>query len=468
MGHQRDPRSPEQLREAGHAAVDWLADLLGRIDELPITAHVEPGAVRAALPDHPPEQPESFAQVLEDLDGIIVPGLTHWQHPGWFAFFPGNSSPPSVLGELLSAGLGVQGMSWATSPAATELESLVLDWLVELLGLPRTWRVDTGPGGGVILGTASEATHTSLVVAREQARARDAPTDDLVVYASVEAHSSVQKGARVAGFHHVRLLATTPDGGLDPAALAAAIAVDRAQGLVPTALVSCVGTTGRGALDPLDQLVPIARSEGLWHHVDAAWAGTMWICPELRHHTEVLGSVDSWVTNPHKYLFTNVDCTAFWVADRRPLLDAMSITPSYLRNETTDRDDVIDYRDWHVGLGRRFRSLKLWLVLRMFGAEQMRTILREHVRLARDLADRIEQHAGLELMGPSHWPLVCFRAVAGDDRTRAIAAAVNASESLAVTVAEDVDGHPYVRVSIGQANTGQADVDRLWAAITAA
>lgn len=463
-----DPRSPEQLRAAGHAAVDWLAELLEHITDLPITSRVAPGDIRAALPEHPPEQPESFEAVMADLDRIILPGLTHWQHPGWFAFFPGNSSPPSVVGELLSAGLGVQGMSWATSPAATELESHVLDWLVELLGLPTSWRVDTGPGGGVILGTASEATHTAMVVAREQARGRGGVTDDLVAYASDQAHSSAEKGARVAGFRHVRLVATDAEGAMQPEVLARAVADDRAAGLDPAAVVSTIGSTGIGAVDPINRVADIAEHESMWHHVDAAWAGTLMVCPELREHQAGLERVDSHVTNPHKLLFTNVDCTAFWVADRRPLLDAMSITPSYLRNETTDRADVIDYRDWHVGLGRRFRALKLWFVLRMFGAEQMRTILREHLRLAEDVAARVEGHPRLAAVGPRHFSLVCFRHVGGADRTRQLATAINDTGSLAVTVADDASGEPYVRISIGQATTSAADVERLWSVLEGA
>lgn len=463
-----DPRSPESLRRHGHEAVDWMANLLASVAELPITSRVEPGEIRAALPAHPPEEPEAFEAVMDDLNRIILPGLSHWQHPGWFAFFPGNSSPPSAIGELLSAGLGAQGMSWATSPAATELESHVLDWLVELLGLPSTWRVDTGPGGGVILGTASEATHTAMVVAREQARANGAATDDLVAYASDQAHSSAEKGARVAGFRHVRPVATDGDGAMIPEALAATIAEDRAGGLVPAAVVSTIGTTGLGAVDPVDAIADVAEPNGLWHHVDAAWAGTLMICPELRGHQAGLERVDSHVTNPHKLLFTNVDCTAFWVADRRPLHDAMSITPSYLRNETTDRDDVIDYRDWHVGLGRRFRALKLWFVLRMFGAEQMRTIMREHLRLAVDLAGRVDQHPRLALVGPRHFSLVCLRHVGGADDTRALAAAINDTGSLAITVAEDAEAEPYVRVSIGQSTTSHVDIERLWTVIKSA
>lgn len=456
--------SPDAFRRHGHALVDWIADYMERVEGLPVQPDVEPGAIRALLPEHPPEAPEPFERVLRDLDEVILPGVTHWQSPKWFAFFPANASPPSVLGELAAAGLGVQGMLWSTSPACTELEGVVLDWLVELLGLPSSWTM-AGPGGGVIQMSASDSTHTALVVARERLGAGVA-LDRLVAYASTQAHSSVEKGARVAGYRHVRALDVDAAYALRPEALEAALAADRAAGLVPTFVASTVGTTGTTAVDPVRRVGEVARAEGLWHHVDAAYAGTAMVCPELRQHQDGLELVDSYTFNPHKWMFTNFDCSAFYVADRAPLLRALSILPPYLRNAASESGRVVDYRDWHVPLGRRFRALKLWFVLRSYGAEGIRHHVREHLRLARELAARIDADPRLERVAPTPFGLVSFAHVAGDAATDALAAAINASGDAFLTPSR-VGERAFVRVSIGQTWTEQRHVDRLWERIDA-
>jgi aromatic-L-amino-acid decarboxylase len=399
---------------------------------------------------------------VRDLDEIIMPGVTHWQSPGWFAYFPANVSGPSILGELVSAGLGVQGMLWSTSPAATELEEVIVDWLVDLLDLPSGWKT-AGPGGGVIQMSASDSTHTALVVARHAAATR-APAEDMVVYASEQAHSSVEKGARVAGFGHVRLIAVDEAYAMDPAALRDAVAADIGAGLTPVVVVSAVGTTGTTAVDPVAEIGAIAGDHGLWHHVDAAYAGTAMICPEFRHHQAGLDTVDSYTFNPHKWMFTNFDCSLFYVADRRPLLEALSILPPYLRNEASESGEVIDYRDWHVPLGRRFRALKLWFVLRWYGAEGIRHHVREHVRLARELAAKIEADARFEIVAPVPFGLVCFRHVDGNDATDALGTAINASGDVFLTPSQLGDAS-YLRVSIGQTGTRAEHVDRLWSLI---
>ncbi len=454
--------SPDEFRRYGHEIVEWVASYMERVGDYDIVPDVQPGDIRARLPATAPEQPEPFEAVVRDLDEIIMPGVTHWQSPGWFAYFPANVSGPSILGELVSAGLGVQGMLWSTSPAATELEEVIVDWFVDLLDLPSEWKT-AGPGGGVIQMSASDSTHTALVVARHAAAPR-AAAEDMVVYASEQAHSSVEKGARVAGFGHVRLIAVDEAYAMDPAALRDAVAADISAGLAPVVVVSAVGTTGTTAVDPVAEIGAIARDHGLWHHVDAAYAGTAMICPEFRHHQAGLDTVDSYTFNPHKWMFTNFDCSLFYVADRRPLLEALSILPPYLRNEASESGEVIDYRDWHVPLGRRFRALKLWFVLRWYGAEGIRHHVREHVRLARELAAKIEADARFEIVAPVPFGLVCFRHVDGNDATDALGTAINASGDVFLTPSQLGDAS-YLRVSIGQTGTRAEHVDRLWSLI---
>src|SRR5918996_2758579 len=451
--------SAEEFRQHGLALIDWVADYLKKVESYPIQSQVRPGEIRAKLPEAAPEYPEPFEAILRDLDDIILPGITHWQSPGWFAYFPGNSSPPAILGELASAGLNVQGMLWSTSPAATELESVVMDWLVHLLALPPAWRT-TGPGGGVIQMSASDSTHTALVVARHRA-ARRVPVRSLVAYASAQAHSSVEKGARVAGYEHFRPVDVDDAYAMSPEALRATVAADLASGLTPAVVTSTVGTTGTTAVDPVQAVGEIAVEHGMWHHVDAAYAGTAMICQEFRHHQDGLELVDSYTFNPHKWMLTNLDCSAFYVADRSPLIEALSIVPPYLRNRASESGEVIDYRDWHVALGRRFRSLKLWFVLRWYGVEGLRHHVREHVRLARELADRIAADQRLELAAPPHLNLVCFRHADGEEATEALHRALNATGRVYLTHTR-LAGRYVLRASVGAWTTEQRHVDALW------
>ena len=363
--------SPEQFREYGHAAVDWIADYQQRVESLPVLSQVEPGFVRAELPADPPEHGEPFEAVFRDLDEVLLPGITHWQHPSFFAYFPANTSGPAILGDLLASGLGVQGMLWATSPAATELETHLLDWLAALLGLPDRF-LSSVAGGGVIQHTASDGAVVALLAALH--RASDGRTErdgvaggHYTVYASTQTHSSVEKACRVAGLgadalRKIEVDATTL--AARPEHLRALIARDVADGITPVLVVASVGATGTGALDPVRELATIAREHGAWLHVDAAWAGVAAVAPELRWLNDGVELADSYCTNPHKWLLTNFDCDAFWVADRAALIGALSILPEYLRNSATESGAVIDDRDWHVPLGRRFRALKLWAVIR--------------------------------------------------------------------------------------------------------
>lgn len=456
------PVNNDDFRRHAHDIVDWIADYFEELPKQSVLPDVAPGDIRKSLPVTAPEQGEPFASIMSDFERIIMPGITGWQHPGWFAYFPANSSPPSVLAEMITAALGQQGMMWITSPAATELEMVTLDWLVDLLGLPPEWKM-AGPGGGSIQVSASDASHLALVIARQR---QSAPTDQLVAYASAQAHSSLEKGARVAGYRHFRSVAVGSDWAMSPSALADAVGEDCGRGLVPAFVCSTVGTTGTTAIDPIPAISEVARAEGIWHHVDAAFAGNAMICPEFRRYQPGLDEVDSYVFNPHKWLLTNFDCSVFYVADRKPLLEALQITPPYLRNAQSSSGEVVDYRDWQVPLGRRFRALKLWWVIRSYGAEGLREMIRSHIALAQDLVARIQASPQLEVVATTPFSLVSFRHVDGDEATDAIAARINHSGHSYVTPSV-IDGHRFIRVSIGGANTTAADVDRLWEVVSA-
>jgi aromatic-L-amino-acid/L-tryptophan decarboxylase len=457
--------TPDEFRRHGHEVVEWVADYMERVRELPIASSVQPGEIRGRLPEVAPEEPEAFGALLRDLDDVVLPGITHWQAPGWFAYFPANTSGPSILAELASAGLGAQGMLWATSPALTEIEAHVLDWLVDLLGLPRHFKTAVGPGGGVIQMSASDSTHLAHVVARDSASRGGAPIDRLVAYSSSQAHSSVERGARIAGFSHVRLLDVDDAFALRPAALREAIEKDIAGGLVPTIVTSAIGTTGTGAIDPVGAVAGIAHDHSLWHHVDAAWAGSAMLCEEHRPRQAGAELADSYTFNPHKWLFTNFDCNVLWLADRAPLIETLSILPPYLRDAAGASGEVIDYRDWHVPLGRRFRALKLWWVLRSYGAAGLRHHLREHIALAQELGRRVDEHPRLTRVAPVSFALVCFRHGQGNDATDALAAAINAHPNLYVTPSAIGDMR-FIRLAVGQTRTTLNDVERLWTAIT--
>jgi aromatic-L-amino-acid decarboxylase len=451
--------TPEEFRKNGYAVVDWVARYLETVEDYPVYATVEPGDIAAMLPETAPETGEDFDDLIADLDRIVMPGVTHWQSPNWFAYFPANASPTSMLAELVAAGLSQQGMLWSTSPAATEIESRVLDWLVDLMGLPADWK-STGPGGGVIQMSASDSNHAMLVVARHQRRGDAAPAQ-MVLYVSDQAHSSIEKGTTVAGIGHCRKVPVDDVYAMDVAALRRMIAEDAELGLVPIAIVSAIGTTGTTAIDPVAEIGIVAREWGMWHHVDAAYAGNTMLCDEFRVHQPELGNVDSYTFNPHKWMLVNFDCNVLWVADREPLIDAMSILPPYLRNEASETGAVIDYRDWHVPLGRRFRALKLWWVIRSYGAEGLRALVREHVRLADEFAWRIETDDRFELFAPHPFGLVCFTHVDGNEVTTRLANELNASGRVAVTPSV-IGGTWFIRVSIGQSYTEQRHVDALW------
>ena len=452
--------TPDEFRVHGYAMIDWLAGYMERVGDLPVQSELEPGWIRRMLPGEAPEDPEDFEAIAADLDRIVVPGLTNWTSPGWFAYFPCATSGPGMLGELVAAGLDQQGMLWATSPVCTELETVMIDWMVDLLGLPPWWKT-TDRGGGVMQQTASDAAHVALVVARDQALRRGARIDRCVAYMSTQAHSSIEKGARVAGYRHIRLVEVDDAYAMRVDALEEAVHRDQALALVPTFVCSTVGTTATTAVDPVRAIGEVSRENGIWHHVDAAFAGNAMLCEEFRHHQDGLELVDSYTVNPYKWTPMTFDGSLFFVADRGPLIHALSILPEYLRNEASESGQVIDYRDWHVALGRRFRSLKLWFVLRYYGASGIRARLRANVAWAQDLAARIERDERLELVAPVPFSLVCFRHRAGNEATEALAAEVNRSGHSYLTSSR-IGDMSFLRVSIGQVNTREEHVERLW------
>jgi aromatic-L-amino-acid/L-tryptophan decarboxylase len=460
VDHSTRHMSAEEFRARGYQLVDWVADYLARVEDLPVLAQVEPGWVTAQLPPEAPEYGEAWEAILADLDRVVLPGVTHWQSPRFHAYFPANNSGPSILGELAAAGLGVQGMLWSTSPSCTELETVVLDWMAQLLELPDRFRAG-GPGGGVIQDSASSAALVALLAARDRARAGGAAIDDLVVYVSTQTHSSLVKGARIAAVPTLRSIDVDDCFAMRPEALEQAMAEDTAAGLVPAFVCGTVGTTASHAVDPLAALGHLCQQHGAWFHVDAAHLGVAALCPEMRWVNDGLDLADSYSTNAHKWLFTNFDCSLMWLADRAPLLESLSILPEYLRNAASESGAVIDYRDWQVPLGRRFRALKLWMVLRHYGAEGLRHHLRQHVAITAELVDRFRADPRFEVVAPVPATLVCVRHAAGDDASRALLDAINGSGRAYLSHAA-LEDHFVIRVSIGSTLTERRHVDDLW------
>jgi aromatic-L-amino-acid/L-tryptophan decarboxylase len=474
----------EEFREYGHRLVDWVADYWASLPERPVRPTDPPGTVAARLPAGPPRTGDGFASLLDDLDKIIAPGVAHWQHPRFFAYFPANTSGPSVLGDLVCAGLGVQGMLWATGPACTEVETVMLDWLAELLDLPAHFR-SSGTGGGVIQDSASSATLVATLAALHRASRGDWRTQGTqrryTVYTSTEGHSSIEKAVRLAGIGDANLRLIEVDDetlAMRPDRLRDAIVADLAAGAIPALVVATVGTTSTTAVDPLPAIGEISREYGLWLHVDAAYAGAAAVCPELRGGQAGLERADSYCFDPHKWLLTGFDCDAFWVADRAELIQALSVLPEYLRNAATagnagkDSIAVIDYRDWQVPLGRRFRALKLWFVLRWYGRDGLRAHIRSHVALAQDFAEQVRADGRFEIVAPHPYSLVCFRLRGGapDDGDVATAALLErlTASGVAYLSHTKVRGRFTLRLAVGSPHTTAADVAATWDAIRAA
>ncbi len=458
--------TPEEFRRYGKEVVDWIADYYKRLESMPVMSQVRPGQIRNLLPPDPPMRGESFPAVLRDIEEVILPGITHWQSPNFFAFFPANTSGPSILGEFLSAGLGVQGMLWATSPACTEVETHVLDWLVNMLGLPERFK-SNNTGGGVIQDSASSASLCALLAAREKATKYEnnerGCDGRLVAYASTQTHSSIEKAVKIAGMGRKNLRLIEVDGrfAMRPEALSRQIEQDRQAGLTPCFVCATLGTTSSNAIDPLPAIGQICRREKIWLHVDAAMIGTAAICPEYRYIHNGMEFADSYCFNPHKWMFTNFDCDCFYVADRAVLINTLSVLPEYLRNQATESGAVIDYRDWQISLGRRFRSLKLWFVLRHYGVEGLRFHIHRHVELAQKFARWVQEDSRFELSVPPPMNLVCFRHLGGDAMNQEIIDRLNRSGKLYLTHTR-LDDRLTLRLCIGQTHTEERHVQQAW------
>lgn len=453
----------ETFRQYGHEIVDWIADYLENVKKYPVKSTVNPGEIKSRLPKNPPSEGEGMQSIWKDFQDIIMPGITHWQHPGWFAYFPANNSPASVLGEMLTAGIGAQCMIWETSPSAAELEETVTEWLRQMLGLPEELK-------GVIQDTASTATLCALLTAREVATGfsfneKGAGTK-LRVYASEEAHSSIEKGVKIAGYgrKNLCLIETDTNYAMRPDKLEKAITDDIGAGMKPACVIATIGTTSSTAVDPLTEIGLICRSYGVWLHVDAAMSGTAAILEEKRDLLKGSEFIDSLVFNPHKWLFTNFDCSAYFVKDPQLLIKTMSINPEYLK---TSRDEQVNnYRDWGIQLGRRFRALKLWFVIRSYGVDGLKQMIRNHIIMANWFADRIKDLANFELMAPVSLNLVCFRWNNGQlDNTelnrinKRLLSEINESGEVYLTHTI-LSGQYTIRLSVGQRTTTISDVER--------
>jgi aromatic-L-amino-acid/L-tryptophan decarboxylase len=456
------------FRSYAHEFVDWMADYLEQVDKLPVKAQVEPGDIYRQIPEKAPLKGESMAEIFIDFMNIILPGMTHWQSPNFFAYFPANSSYPSLLAEMLTATLGAQCMKWETSPAAAELEEKMMEWLKQMTGLPKHFH-------GVIQDSASTATLVAILNAREKHSEFQVNEkgmkwfDNFRVYCSTETHSSVEKAVKIAGIGSQNLVKVGVDEqhGLAPRLLKQAIEADLKVGNKPVCVVATLGTTGVTAIDPLAEIAKICSRHGIWLHVDAAFAGSALILPEFRWMIKGVEYADSFVFNPHKWLFTNFDCSAFFVKDKYSLIRTLQVVPEYLR--TADQGKVNDYCDWSLPLGRRFRALKLWFVLRSYGTEALQEKLREHIRMARDLAETIGQEEEFDLMAPVTMNLICFRykpkGVEDENELNRINESllkkINDTGKIFLTHTK-INGKYVLRMVIAQTNVEQRHVDEAW------
>jgi aromatic-L-amino-acid/L-tryptophan decarboxylase len=458
----------DEFRKHSHQLVDWMADFFEEVEALPVKSKVAPGDIIKQIPLSPPQEGEGFDEMFKDFKEIIMPGITHWQHPSFFAYFNANNSYPSILGEMIMSTLGAQCMSWQTSPAATELEERVMQWTGELIGLPDTF-------SGVIQDTASTATVCSLLSAREFVSNYQVNSGGLydqkrfIVYCSSEAHSSIEKAVKILGLgkNNIRKISVDESFAMIPAKLAEAIKADQAEGHQPLAVVAAFGTTGSTAIDPIEPIARICQEYSIWLHVDAAYAGTALVLPEKRDLIRGIEMADSFVFNPHKWMFTNFDCSAYFVKSEEALVRSLEILPEYLK--TREGDKVKNYRDWGLQLGRRFRALKLWFVLRSFGVEGIRGKIRDHVQMAEALTAKIEASENFELLAPVPFATICFRFKPShindldqlNHLNQLLMETLNDTGKLYLTHTK-LNGVYTLRLVIGQTNQQQRHIDDAW------
>lgn len=471
VGEQLSDMDPEEFRRLGHQVVDWIAEYLAHPEKYPVLSQVTPGAIKGALPQTPPAEGEAMDAALADFERIILPGITHWNHPNFYAYFSITGSGPGILGEMLTAALNVNGMLWRTSPAATELEEVVVSWLRQMLGLPPDF-------WGMITDTASVSSMTALAAAREhlglgvreQGLAGRADLPRLRVYISDQTHSSVEKAALLLGIGQegVTKIATDPEFRMIPAALEAAIEADVAAGWRPMAVTATVGTTATTSIDPVPAIARICRKHNVWLHVDGAYGGPAAIVPSMRWIFDAVDQADSLVVNPHKWLFTPTDCSVLYSRHPHVLRRAFSLVPEYLTH--AGMGQVTDYMDYGIQLGRRFRALKLWFVLRYFGQQGLADRLAQHIAMAREFAQWVDDSPNWERLAPTPFGLVCFRArpaaladdeAALDRLNDALMARVNASGKVFLSHTR-LKGHYTLRLAIGNLRTRRADVAQTW------
>ena len=455
----------DEFRKQGHAVIDWIADYYDNIEDYPVLSQAQPGDIRSTLSDFAPQKGRPYDEILADMNHFM-PGITHWQSPNFHGFFPCATSGPAILGDLISTGLGINGMNWTTSPSCTEVETHVLDSLVDMMDLPNKFKSNS-TGGGVLQDTASSSSLVALIAAREKASNgqtnKNGGNQRLTAYTSSQAHSSIEKAVKIAGIgkDSLRLIKVDDSFAMNPKHLRKSIEIDISNGFIPAFVCATVGTTSSTALDPIEDIGKICIEFNIWLHVDAALAGPAALCPEFRFIHDGLEYADSYTFNPHKWMLTSFDCSVFYVANRKVLIDSLSILPEYLKNKDTDSEMVINYRDWGIPLGRRFRALKLWHVINYYGVQGLQTFIRGHVENTQKLKSWIEADNQFELMAPAPLNLICFRHNKGDAFNERLLHILNESGRLYLTHTKLNDKF-VIRFSVGQATTTLNHLKESW------
>ena len=466
--HSNQHMSTDEFRKQGKKVIDWIADYYDQIEQYPVLSQVNPGDIRSNLPQSAPIKGRDYGDILSDMDKMM-PGITHWQSPNFHGFFPCATSGPAILGDLISTGLGINGMNWTTSPSCTEVETHVLDWLVDMMDLPNKFKSNS-TGGGVLQDTASSSSLVALIAAREKASNgqinKNGGNQRLTAYSSSQAHSSIEKAVKIAGIgkDSLRLIKVDDSFAMNPKHLRESIETDISNGFTPTFVCATVGTTSSTALDPIEDIGKICLEFNIWLHVDAALAGPAALCPEFRFIHDGLEYADSYTFNPHKWMLTNFDCSCLFIKNRDELISALRIMPEYLNNQSSKSGEVIDYRDWQIPLGRRFRSLKLWTVIRYYGIEGLQNYVRHHINIAQQFLSWVKSDERFEIMAPAPLNLICFRAKGSDKLNKDLLNYINNSGEIYITHTRLNDLFT-LRLCVGQTHTDVNHVKEAWGLI---